>query len=1170
MQSKQCWKRPLAQTFAAEVFAAATLLAPASRAQISKANQILINRGLQVEGLVLTYDTFHLSTYTNANYTAVNWTWDPPRSYSSSMSQLGAAPGFPWGRWASDETDMPPLGAESPYLSQLVNLQLGDEWNLNDNATRTRAVNWFNAVRANWPNTILYANNWGGQVTDSNLVDFVSRAQPDMITFDSYPWKSVYDTNAPGDIGAPIGGPPTGWYGNLRTYRDIARAYNIPFGSYVQTFHSVEQYAPYNVYRSPSPSELRLNHSGALAFNSKMLIDFLYNNGSSSLFNAPGGDSYPNALYYDKADCALRARNLGKALVRLKPIDEATASWTTSVMFIRGKDPSGALNPIPANFYAGPSGTNPNTDWVADRNDPYLRGWVVTNTGTKNNGQPGDVIIAWFKLLDESFDGPDYTNELYFMVVNGLTDTNGTAADCSQEIKLNFLNTFSAVELLNPETGLAQAQVLPIVSTRRQLVFDLNGGDAALFKIADGAPFVGVQLTGPPVIVSQPVSRTCVVGTNATFSVTASGLSPLKYQWRFNGGNISGATTNVYTRSGLQTGDAGSYTVVVTNSMGSVTSAVATFTVQAPPQITTQPQSQSVNAGFDAAFSVVASGTPAPGYQWRFNGTDIIGATASGYTRTNVQSADAGTYSVVVSNVLGAAVSSNAVLTVNGPPSITVQPQNQVALIGGNAGFSAAAVGAPTLHFQWRKDGVNLSDGGGISGATTSSLGLSNVQAANLGSYTVTVSNGYGGVISQRATLSLATPPSIQVQPQNRTNAAGTTATFEVVASGGGLNYQWQRSGTNITDGGYISGAGTDLLVLAPATKSDETSYTVVITNLAGSVTSSPASLSISYQPPFREPFDYDAGENLGGQTGPCSLTWADVGTSTAGPYITIQSNSLEEAGLVAPFGNSMHFGGLGKSARLSLPSPYTTGSLYYSFALKILDLAGATASGGFIAGFNNSIGTQTGQPTVVGTRVYARTAEGGFNLGVAKNSSTTTDWVWDETVFNTNETIFLVGSYTFTTAGGTTDDISKLWVNPDPAAFGAADPPATALIATGGNDIPGVSGNPPQIASFVFFQRSDVNEPAAMIADELRVATTWAGVTPPAAQVRITSITALPDGRIRLWGNGDPGHFAILSSLDLKGWIEQTTVLSATGDFVYIEPFSYAGGRYYRAEHYQ
>jgi hypothetical protein len=77
------------------------------------------------------------------------------------------------------------------------------------------------------------------------------------------------------------------------------------------------------------------------------------------------------------------------------------------------------------------------------------------------------------------------------MVVNGLTATNGTAADCMQEIKLNFLNSFTSVEMLNPTNGLVETIALPIVSTRRQLTLDLNGGDAALFKFATGAPFVG-------------------------------------------------------------------------------------------------------------------------------------------------------------------------------------------------------------------------------------------------------------------------------------------------------------------------------------------------------------------------------------------------------------------------------------------------------------------------------------------------------------------------------------------------------------------------------------------------------------------------------------------------------------------------------------------------------
>jgi hypothetical protein len=113
MQPQNQSKRRSTYTFAAAVFAVTMLMAPPSHAQISKGNQILINRGLQVEGLVATYDTFHLSTYSNANYTAVIWLWDAPRSYDS-MSQLGAAPGFPWARWVNSETDMPPSATNLP------------------------------------------------------------------------------------------------------------------------------------------------------------------------------------------------------------------------------------------------------------------------------------------------------------------------------------------------------------------------------------------------------------------------------------------------------------------------------------------------------------------------------------------------------------------------------------------------------------------------------------------------------------------------------------------------------------------------------------------------------------------------------------------------------------------------------------------------------------------------------------------------------------------------------------------------------------------------------------------------------------------------------------------------------------------------------------------------
>ena len=559
-----------------------------SRAELSKGDQILIQRGLQIQGLVSTGDPFHLNTLSNANYTTVNWLWSDPRSYDGPMSLLGEAPGFPWARWVGDETDMPPKGDEAAYTNQLVMLQLSDEPNLDDSSVRDRFVNWINSVRSNWPNTILSVNDGGG-VADGNLIDFVNRARPDMITFDNYPWKSTYDTNQPDHIGTPIGGPPTIWYSVLRIHRDISRAFNIPFGSYVQTFHSVEEYGPHNVYRSPSPSELRLNHFGALAFNAKALIDFHYNNGSSPLFTPPGGDSNPTALYYEKADCALRCRNLGKTLVRLKPIDDAitpcngSSPLTTSVLFIRGRNSVGGLNPIPLNFCAGVSGANPTTDWVYQRNDPYLTGWTVANKGSKNNGQPGDVVISWFRPLDESFDGIDYTNELYMMVVNGLTETNGTIADCQQEIKLNFTDGLKAVEMLNPLTGQPEVKVLTPTNGIRQLVLNLNGGDGVLFKFSDGAPFIGAPFSGPPVIAGQPENCIRAAGSDATFTVIATGDLPLSYQWQFNGTNILGATTSAYTRTNSQYLDAGNYSVIITNFSGNATSTVATLTVSAPP-----------------------------------------------------------------------------------------------------------------------------------------------------------------------------------------------------------------------------------------------------------------------------------------------------------------------------------------------------------------------------------------------------------------------------------------------------------------------------------------------------------------------------------------------------------------------------------------------------------
>ncbi len=342
-----------------------------------------------------------------------------------------------------------------------------------------------------------------------------------------------------------------------------------------------------------------------------------------------------------------------------------------------------------------------------------------------------------------------------------------------------------------------------------------------------------------PSIATQPSNQTVVQGANATFSVVANGAAPLAYQWRFNGADISNATTNSYTRTNAQPADAGSYTVVVTNNSGSVTSDVATLTVNVPPTISVQPQSLTVTQGNNAMFTVTATGTPSPGYQWRFNGANISSATNSSYTRTGAQSGDAGSYTVVVTNVAGSITSSVATLTVLVPPSITAQPTNKTIALGSNATFYVTASGTATLGYQWRFNGTD------ISAATASSYTRSSAMTNDAGSYSVVITNMAGGITSSVAALTVVIPPSITAQPQNLLVWVGSNFTFSVSVTGDApLNYQWRLNGTN------IFGATTNPFTRLNAQTNDAGSYSVTVSNAAAVVTSSDARLTVVDAPP--------------------------------------------------------------------------------------------------------------------------------------------------------------------------------------------------------------------------------------------------------------------------------------------------------------------------------
>ncbi|HEY6454246.1 MAG TPA: SMP-30/gluconolactonase/LRE family protein [Steroidobacteraceae bacterium] len=192
-----------------------------------------------------------------------------------------------------------------------------------------------------------------------------------------------------------------------------------------------------------------------------------------------------------------------------------------------------------------------------------------------------------------------------------------------------------------------------------------------------------------PTITTQPASLTLGPGSTATFTVVAAGTAPLAYQWLRNGAPV-GANSASYVIQTIGAADSGAtFTVMVSNNAGTVTSAPATLTVTSapaiPPAIVTQPIWQAVPIGSTATFSVVASGTAPLTYQWYENGVVINGGTASTYTTAATLAADSGSgFTVQVGNTTGVTVTSN---------SATLTITHTLALLAGKLGGVGSADG---------------------------------------------------------------------------------------------------------------------------------------------------------------------------------------------------------------------------------------------------------------------------------------------------------------------------------------------------------------------------------------------------------------------------------------------------------------------------------------------
>ncbi|MBI5385139.1 MAG: immunoglobulin domain-containing protein [Verrucomicrobia bacterium] len=360
--------------------------------------------------------------------------------------------------------------------------------------------------------------------------------------------------------------------------------------------------------------------------------------------------------------------------------------------------------------------------------------------------------------------------------------------------------------------------------------------------------------------VMDPLTNQAVrAGSNATFSILASTYMPpstvagfanlmLRYQWWFNGTNFLASGSNGITSTNLtftitnaQLANEGTYTVVATNPVGTVLTQSAQLSILRPPSITNQPVGGSVTAGDSFTFTVGAEGSPPLRFQWRRNGSDLAAADGASLTLANAQIGDAGGYSVVVANSEGSVTSEVATLSIAAPPSVVQSPTNQSVVVSSNVTLSVLAEGSGPLSHQWFFNQTNL-----LLGATEPQLLLTNVQPTNAGAYHVVVTNLFGAATSAVAVLTVLEPPRITTQPTNVTVAAGATAEFSVAAEGTSpLAYQWWFNQTNA-----LSGATQPTLTISNAATPQAGGYQVVVSNLAGSVTSVVAMLTVTVLTP--------------------------------------------------------------------------------------------------------------------------------------------------------------------------------------------------------------------------------------------------------------------------------------------------------------------------------
>lgn len=351
---------------------------------------------------------------------------------------------------------------------------------------------------------------------------------------------------------------------------------------------------------------------------------------------------------------------------------------------------------------------------------------------------------------------------------------------------------------------------------------------------------VDITVLSGVAITTQPTGQTINEGEAINLSVAVTGTAPT-YQWKKDGVEIAGATSATYSKLNASLTDAGNYTCVVANAINSVNSESALVTVNgAVPVIKEQSQDQTVVAGSALSLSVTAttvSGTLT--YQWKKDGVAIAGATSATYSKLKSELTDAGKYVCEVTNASGTAKTADinvSIFSLDTAPTITTPPQAQIVIEGKALTLSVVATGT-NLNYQWKKDDV------AIVGATSSTYTKPEAALTDAGKYTCLVYNTKDSQLSAEAVVTITPKPvglAITVQPTDKTVNENDSLGLSITVTGSSPTYQWKK------DNNDIAGATASVYSVKKAALADAGTYTCVVTNELGSVTSQPITVAVN------------------------------------------------------------------------------------------------------------------------------------------------------------------------------------------------------------------------------------------------------------------------------------------------------------------------------------